>query len=211
MKTSFFQTIDQLTETVLSRFSTWALGIACIVSLVLAIYFNVVAGQEFFRSGYPVSLFESQLAFSGPVIKEYHQVLLSLDTMDIYLNVQYLDYALMFFTGLFFFIAALLIARAHQANSFWRRVGLVGALITPAATLTDAIENIFLLMMLSAPLSFPDWLAIAYSLSAFVKLVLFVVGLLWLIASGLILSYQKLSTTLAKQRNVQRFSYDEYP
>ena len=206
MKTSFFQTLNQLTETVLSKFSTWALGIACVVSLILAIYFNVVAGQEFFRSGYPVSLFESQLAFSGPVIKEYHQVLLSLDTMGIYLNVQYLDYALMFFTGLFFFIAALLIARAHKDNSFWRRFGLVGALIIPAATLMDAIENIFLLMRLSAPLSFPNWLAVAYSLSAFIKLVLFVVGLLWLIASGLVLIYQKLSITLAKQRNVQRFS-----
>ena len=206
MKTSFVKTINQLTETVLSKFSTWVLGIACVVSLILAIYFNVVAGQEFFRSGYPVSLFESQLAFSGPVIKEYHQVLLSLDTMDIYLNVQYLDYALMFFTGLFFFIAALLITRGHKDSIFWRRFGLIGALIIPAATLMHGIENIFLLVMLSAPLSFPDWLAIAYSLSALIKLVLFVVGLLWLIASGLVLIYQKLSITLAKQRNVQRFS-----
>lgn len=45
----------------------------------------------------------------------------------------------------------------------------------------DAIENAFLLVMLSNPLEFPNWLGIAYSSFASAKLSLFFIGVVWLI------------------------------
>jgi len=145
----------------------------------------------FSKSEYPVPLFESQTTFSGPDLKSHYAVLLDQGTMDAYRMIQYLDYGLMFFSGLFFFTLFLTIARKHKDDS-WRRFGFLGAFLFPAGAGMDAIENIFLLVILSNPLEFPDWLAIAYSSFASAKWILFPIGSIWLILSVIALVVKKI-------------------
>lgn len=98
-----------------------------------------------------MSLFERDTTFSGPELKSHYAVLLNEGTIDTYRIIQYLDYGLMFFGGLFFFILALYIARKQKDDS-WRRFGFLGAFFFPVSASMDAIENVFLLLMLSEPL-----------------------------------------------------------
>jgi len=157
-----------------------------IVGLILAVFFNVWLGILFTETQYPVSLFERDTTFSGPELRSHHAVLLDQGTIGTYRMIQYLDYGLMFFTGLFFFILALYIARKHKDDS-WRRFGFIGALLFPASALMDAIENGFLLIMLSDPPGFPDWLAMAFSSFASAKWALFIIGMVWLILTAIAL------------------------
>ena len=114
--------------------------------------------------------------FSGPELKSHYAILLDQGTMDTFIRTQYLDYGLMISTGLFFFMMAVVVARPHQVNSFWRRFGFITALILVASSLMDVMENAILLIMLSNPLEFPDGLAIVYSSFATAKVSLVSIG-----------------------------------
>lgn len=203
MKTSILQKLTQWNEATLRQLSTKMLSLTCFITFILAVYFNVIATQEFFRARYPVSLIEGQLAFSGTMMKAHHQTLIAQGTMDIYRNVQYLDFGLMLFTGLFLALSVLLVTTGHQTHTIWRRFGVIGAIIIFVPSIMDAIENCFLLIMLSNPLSFPNWLAIVYSSAALAKLVIFLIGGIWLIVSGLVLAYRKIANILTKQKPLQ--------
>jgi hypothetical protein len=172
-----------------------------IVSLILVIFFNDifgVVGMQFRQVEYPVPLPLAWFSFSGPELKSHYALLLDQGTMDAYLRLQYLDYGYMVSTGLLFFTLAVIVARKHKVGSFWRRFGFVGALIIPASASMDAIENVFLLVMLSSPLEFPDWLAIPYSSFASAKLALFILGILWLILIAIALVVSRLATRYSK-------------
>ena len=140
-----------------------------------------------------MSLFERDTTFSGPDLKSHYAVLLNQGTIGTYRMIQYLDYGRMFFTGLFFSILALYIARKHKDDS-WRRFGFIGAFLFPASAGMDAIENIFLLVMLSDSLGFPDWLAMAFLSFASAKRALFIIGMVWLILTAIALVVKKIRT-----------------
>lgn len=167
---------------------TWPLFI---VSLILAVFFNVVTFRQLDQSQYPdpelLGPFPAfWFTFSGPELKSHYAILLDQGTMDTFIRMQYLDYGLMISTGLFFFMLAVVVARRHQLGSFWRRFGFITALILVASSLMDVFENATLLVMLSNPLKFPDWLAIVYSSFATAKVslvsIVFVCWILTLIA-----------------------------
>lgn len=173
---------------------TWILLIA---GLIFTIFFNVVTSIQLGKAEYP----ETELlgpfpswwfSFSGSELKSHYAILVNQGTIDTFITQQYLDYGLMFFTGLFFFILTLYVARKHKDDS-WRRFGFIGAFLFPAAACMDAIENASLLIMLSNPQGFPNWLAIVYSSFASIKVSLFVIGFIWLMLTLVALIVKKVT------------------
>ena len=130
---------------------TWSLFM---VSLILAIFFNIVTFMQLEQSQYPdpelLGPFPAfWFTFSGPELKSHYAILLDQGTMGTFIRAQYLDYGLMISTGLFFFMLAVVVARPHRVSSFWRRFGFITALILVASSLMDVMENATLLIMLA--------------------------------------------------------------
>lgn len=134
------------------------------------------------KTGHPFGF-----SFSGTELKSHYAVLLEHEKMDAFVRVQYMDHGLMFSMGLSLFILAVIVTRNHKVDSFLQPFGFVGGLIFPLSTSMDAIENVFLLVMLSNPLEFSNWLGIAYSSFASAKLSLFFIGAVWLIIATIAL------------------------
>jgi len=163
------------------NFSTKNYIIVLAVSLVGFIFSNVYLGILFEKTGYPVQLIVSQTRFSASMLKSDFSVLIEKGTLGDYILIQYLDVGIMISTAVFFTMLTLFFVRKIKSGSSWRKWGLWAALLFPISSLLDGIENTFLLIMLSNPLQFSDWLAISYSSSALLKLGLFVIGLICLI------------------------------
>lgn len=174
-----------------------------IIVLVLAIFFNIITGVELSNSKYPdtgyVGPYPSWwFTFSGQELKSHYSVLLEQGTMDTFIKVQYLDFGLMLFTGLALFLLAVIVARAHKTSVFWRRFGFLTAIILALSPIMDVFENIILLIMLSNPLGFPNWMAIAYSGFATLKVSFVSVGLIFLLIISIALAVSKIKRYFAK-------------
>jgi hypothetical protein len=156
------------------------------VSIPPAIFFNVITALQLNKSNYP----ETQMigpypswwfSFSGPELKSHYAMLIDRGTIDTFRIVQYLDYGLMLSTGIFLFLLTLIVSRQFIEGSFYRKSGFVAALLLAAAPIMDFLENAILLVMLSNPIDFSDWLAIAYSTFASAKVILVSMGLIMVI------------------------------
>jgi hypothetical protein len=82
--------------------------------------------------------------------------------------------------GGIFFGLGLIIARKFNEGTIWRRFSLILVPLAIIAPLCDAIENIFILLMLSDPLGFPDIWAIIHSFFALIKFIIMIIGFGWL-------------------------------
>ncbi|MFQ5976768.1 MAG: hypothetical protein ACE5OZ_01400 [Candidatus Heimdallarchaeota archaeon] len=145
------------------------------------IFFNLWLGILFEETGYPVALLTSQMRFNAANLKSDFSVLISEGTLNDYKMIQYLDVGIMVSTAVFFGALTLFSIKGFDKNSDWRKRGYMVALLFPLSGLLDAIENVFLLIMLEDPLGFPDWLAYVYSSLALAKLVVFIIGIISLI------------------------------
>ena len=160
--------------------STKQFLIILILSFIGFIFFNIYLGILFEETGYPVQLLVSQTRFDALELKSDFSILIELGTLSDYILIQYLDLGIMVFTTVFFLTLALFITKRVKSVS-WRNRGYMASLFFPISSLLDLIENTFLLIMLKNPLEFADWLAIAYSTSAVVKLCSFLLGLILLV------------------------------
>ncbi|MHC1592044.1 MAG: hypothetical protein ACXQS8_08150 [Candidatus Helarchaeales archaeon] len=138
------------------------------------------------------SLVYSELCFSGPILKSMYVVLVVQGTVDLYRIGQLWDYGFMVAYGLIIFSLALIIGRAFEEDSFWRKSGCVISLFGIVAPLLDVFENIFILLTLTNPLGFPDWLAVAQSAVSLPKWILIFVALIWALIASIILLIKKL-------------------
>lgn len=169
--------IDSLVDNLSPR--SWL--IILLTSGVGFIFFNVWLGILFEETGYPVALITSQMRFSASKLKSDFSVLIDEGTLNDYKLIQYLDLGIMISTAVFFGALTLFSIKRFSHNSDWRKRGYLVALLFPISGLLDAIENVFLLIMLEDPLGFPDWLAYIYSSLALAKLVVFIIGIISLI------------------------------
>lgn len=169
--------IDSLINNLSSR--SWL--IILLTSGIGFIFFNVWLGVLFEGTGYPVTLITSQMRFNASKLKSDFSVLIDEGTLNDYKMIQYLDLGIMISTAVFFGALALFSIKGFDNNSDWRKRGYIVALLFPISGLLDAIENVFLLIMLEDPLGFPDWLAYIYSSLALAKLVVFIIGIISLI------------------------------
>ncbi|MFX1567121.1 MAG: hypothetical protein ACFFCV_02000 [Promethearchaeota archaeon] len=130
----------------------------------------------FFTISYPVSFIESQLSFSGQIIKQHN----ASANIELYRIANVLDYFFMISYGSIFFCLGLIIARKFSERTIWRKFSLLLIPLALIAPLCDAIENIFILLMLTDPLGFPDIWAITHSIFALIKFIIMFIGFGWL-------------------------------
>ena len=73
--------------------------------------------------------------------------------------------------GTFFFSLALTLARKLKEGSIWKIIGYSISIFGITAACCDGIENIFLLMMATNSINFPNWWAIGHSCFALAKFI----------------------------------------
>ena len=121
-------------------------------------------------SNFPGTLNETQLGFNGEYIRSCFSRM-SDEDMSIFIIANVFDYAFMIAYGTFFFSLALTLTRKLKKGSIWKEIGYSVSIFGITAACCDGIENIFLLMMASNPINFPNWWAIAHSSFARAKFI----------------------------------------
>lgn len=121
-------------------------------------------------SNFPGTLNETQLGFNSEYIKSCFSRM-SDEDMSIFIIANVFDYAFMIAYGTFFFSLALTLTRKLKEGSIWKKIGYSISIFGITAAFCDGIENIFLLIMASNPINFPNWWAIAHSSFALAKFI----------------------------------------
>ena len=172
---------------IIEKLSYWPspkrLTILAIISLV--IFFISYFTMNYFHSlaNDPVTnIFETQLSFSAEFMRWQYASMG--EGIEYYRWVAITDYGFMVGYGLLIFCLALKISRKFAIHSKPRDIGSVMALFGLVAAGLDAIENAFILAMLSDPTGFPDFLAIAHSSFALVKWTLGFIAVLYILGAS---------------------------
>ncbi len=139
-----------------------------IFGIILMIIVVPIMNYFYKLSNYPVTFVESQLSFSGAIIKSHFRTM-NAEELNYYLIWVLVDYGFMFSFGSILFSLNLILARKFSEDSRWRKSGYIAAVLGALYFCCDAIENAFILAMLSDPYGFPDILAVVHSIIAVVK------------------------------------------
>ena len=142
-------------------------------------------------SNYPGTLNETQLGFSGEYIKSSFSHM-SKEDMSIFIIANIFDYVFMVAYGTFFFSLALILTRKLKEISIWRKIGYPISIFGITAACCDGIENIFLLMMASNPVNFPNWWAIGHSCFALAKFIQMYIAIGGIILMALVIVVSRL-------------------
>ncbi len=169
---------------VLRRFNTFPaskrLGLWIIVFIVLFIIMNIVVNYVFSLSGYPVSFMESQLSFSGEVIRSHFSVM-SADQITLYLYAQFIDFGFIFVYASLIFLFCIFLGRRFSERSFFRITSFGVAIAGVVAGCCDTIENGFIILMINNPVEFLDLYAIIHSYFALIKFILLGISIIWIV------------------------------
>ena len=166
-------------------------------SIILYLIVYPILNYYYIISNYPVSVFESQLSFSGAAIKSHLRTMSSAE-IDLYRIAQIIDYPYMLAYGTLYFSLSLYISRKFDEDSGWRKTGYISAIFGVISACCDATENVFILLMLTDPQGFPDAWAITHSYFALVKFTLMGLIIIWIILAALTLLIRKLKNKSAK-------------
>ena len=177
----YFLAIEKM---ILRRFNTVPaskrLGVWVIVFIVLFIFMNIIVNYVFTLSGYPVSFMESQLSFSGEVIKSHFSVMTG-DQITLYLYAQFVDFGFIFVYASLIFLVGIYRGRRFSETS-WFRTSCYGiAVAGVVAGCCDALENGFILLMIADPIGFPNIFAVIHSYFALVKFILLTASIVGII------------------------------
>ncbi|MFX0031792.1 MAG: hypothetical protein ACFE8E_03205 [Candidatus Hodarchaeota archaeon] len=159
--------------------------ILLIFSIILLLVVYPILMYLFAISNYPVSFFESQLSFSGGIIKSHYATMTFIE-INLYIVANILDYGFMLSYGLLIFSLALILSRKFEPNTLWRKIGFTIAVFGILAAFCDGIENIFILLMANDPIGFPDMWAVSHSFFALIKYILMLIAISWLIIAGVV-------------------------
>lgn len=141
-----------------------------LISFVICILLNLWVSWAFARSRYPVSFIESQLSFSGELIKS-HYAQMTQSQIQLYIRAQLVDYAYLCGYMVLFWSFSLTMSRFFLKDSKMRIIGAGMSYFGIFAALCDAVENIFILFMASNPLEFPNILGPIHSIFALLKFI----------------------------------------
>ncbi|BCY05320.1 hypothetical protein [Actinoplanes sp. L3-i22] len=131
------------------------------------------------RSGYPVPYYVGQLSFSAGKLSGWYAEMRRHGTLGVYWQTQFVDFAFIAATMLFFTALLVAVARAFPAGSRGRRIGRRMVWFGVAAPLFDVLENLFSFVMLPDPAAISPTVALLYSTAAALKFACFVVVYLW--------------------------------
>ncbi|MGI5179420.1 hypothetical protein ACQEVZ_24125 [Dactylosporangium sp. CA-152071] len=135
------------------------------------------------RSGYPVPYYVGQLSFSAGKLSGWYTTMRDAGTLGVYWQTQFMDFAFIAATALFFTATLALIARAFPAGSRGRRVATAAVALGLFAPLCDAVENLLSFVMLPDPATVNPVVAVLYSTAAALKFAGFFAVYLWIPAA----------------------------
>ena len=144
-------------------------------------------------SHYPATFIESQLSFSGAVIKS-HFLEMSAEQIIYYVFYQISDDVYDFCHICIFFGLSIFLARKFSQDSRWRKVGYSMAIIGIIGTISDLTENSLIIMMTTDPQGFPDVWAVAHSWLAAIKYLTWTIQAVWIIGADIKLYKNKVFT-----------------
>jgi hypothetical protein len=147
---------------------------------------QVVLDGFYARSGYPVPYYQGQLSFSAARLQDWYTSMRRNGTLGVYWQTQFVDFAFIAATGVFFTALLLCVARAQPAGRL-RRIGLGLVPAGLAAAGFDVLENLLSFVMLPYPASIDPLVALLYSGAAAAKFGAFLVVYGWVVA-GLLLA-----------------------
>ena len=162
------------------RLGTWV-----IVFILLFIIMNIAVNYVFTISGYPVSFMESQLSFSGEVIKSHFSVMTD-DQITLYLYAQFVDFGFIFVYASLIFLLCIFLGRRFSEKSLFRITSFSVGFAGVVAGCCDAIENGFIVLMINNPGEFPNIYAIIHSYFALTKFFLLGISIIWIVVSMMI-------------------------
>ena len=170
-------TLEMKFEKLFVKPSLRRLKILIIVGFILSIV--VIPIMQFFTSlsGYPAQIFASQLSFNADVMKSYYVV----TDIGLYRVAASLDYIFMLGYGLIVFDLSIIVARKFGKSSKIGQISAIIAICGIIAASCDGIENIFILLMLSDPIGFPNYWAISHSVFALIKWILLFTAIPWIL------------------------------
>ena len=149
----------------------------------------------FVNSGYNSANFmKDQLAFNDYALYQlYFQLTYEGGNLGYYAWGQILDYGFMVSYGSVFFSLCVLTGRKFDKVKFVKAefIGNLFGLLAIGAALADVVENIFILLTLANPFTFPPIYAIIMSTFALIKWVLLLVVLLYILIARIKLSIEK--------------------
>lgn len=154
-----------------------------IFSIVLLCIIYPFMGYYFLLSENPGDVTASQLSFSGEYMKAYYA---AIGNIDLYRIAETLDYGFMVSYCCLIVSLALIIARKFEEDSPIRKSGYFMVLFGIIAAGLDAVENGFILAMLTDPSGFPNLWAIAHSTFALIKWILLIIIILWALCAIII-------------------------
>ena len=185
----------------LAEQTSWqGLWLALIASLLTLAGGLAWATRLYAQSGFSPRLIEGQLAFDAALTRSWYGALIEQDTLDIYWRTQWVDF--IFIAGLLatLFILHLIIAKARRNEPGWQRLALWLAVLGPAIATADIWENLVTLMMLSAPTSFPAWLATLASILSAVKWGWAVIGTSLVVVQLIALAWHRMGGAQAARK-----------
>ena len=131
-------------------------------------------------SHYPATFIESQLSFSGAVIKSHFKEMTA-EQIRLYVLYQLSDDVFDFCVITIFLGLSLFLARKFDEDSGWRKTGYKMSIIGIIGVISDLIENSLIIMMTTDPQGFPDIWAVAHSCLAVIKFTTWGIQAVWII------------------------------
>ncbi|MEU4159660.1 hypothetical protein [Actinoplanes sp. NPDC026670] len=133
------------------------------------------------RSGYPVPYYEGQLSFSADKLTGWYSTMQANGTLGIYWQTQFVDFAFIAATLLFFIALLSAVAQAFPAGTRGRRLARRMIWLGAAAPVFDVLENLLSFLMLPDPTTISPTIALLYSTAAALKFTCFIAVYLWAI------------------------------
>lgn len=169
-----FRAFREKVENTLSTWQWWVLGAICFTAFRKTM--DWLEGL-YLDTNFPASVIEGQTTFSAEAVKHFYAVMEEKGTIDLYIQVQQLDFILMLtmFAAIFTLTMAAYrsVANVKYLGSFTWFL----AIVTPLAPVFDALENIVSFFMLANPQGFHSSLALFHSSFAVTKFTLSFTGI----------------------------------
>ena len=183
-----YNNISSLAE----RMSYMGVIIALMTSIVFLVGGLVSANKYYELSKYPVQIFAGQLAFSPERVTGWYQFLISNNTLNLYIQTQYLDFIFIFGLMATIFFTQILLVKLNPKESMWYRFAVWMCLWGPLLASADIWENLVTLSMLSNPTNFAPWLAYLASSFTVWKLSWSLIGTSLVVIQFISLGYRSL-------------------
>jgi len=145
-------------------------------SIILFLVIYPLMGYAFLLSENPGDVMSSQLSFSAEYMRAYYK---GIGNLEYYRLGETLDYGFMISYGSLIVALALILARKFEESSKMRQSGYFIAILGIAAAGLDAVENMFILLMLTDPSGFLAMWALANSTFALIKWILLFIAIGW--------------------------------